>query len=59
MAISARNSIRRYGGIAVILHWAMAILLITLVAMGLYMTRLPDVGYDLETSLQVMGGESS
>ncbi len=37
---------RRYGGVAIALHWTMAILLIALVAMGLYMTRLPDVGYD-------------
>src|SRR5882672_3079514 len=46
MATSARNSMRRYGGVAIALHWTMAILLIVLVAMGLYMTRLPDVGYD-------------
>jgi len=29
-----------------ILHWLMALLLITLVAMGLYMVGLPDVGFD-------------
>src|SRR5258708_30775277 len=46
MATPARNSMRRYGGVAIALHWTMAILLIVLVAMGLYMTRLPDVGYD-------------
>jgi cytochrome b561 len=28
------------------LHWLMAVLLIALVALGLYMTRLPDVGFD-------------
>ena len=28
------------------LHWLMAILLSVLVALGLYMTRLPDVGFD-------------
>ncbi len=46
MATPARNSMRRYGGVAIALHWTMAILLIVLVAMGLYMTRLPDVGFD-------------
>jgi len=42
----ARNSDRRYGGIAIVLHWAMALLLIVLVVIGLYMTRLPDVGFN-------------
>jgi len=37
---------RRYGGVAIALHWAMAILIVALVALGLYMTWLPDVGYD-------------
>src|SRR5260370_9257053 len=46
MATPARNSMRRYGGVAIALHWTMAILLVALVATGLYMTRLPDVGYD-------------
>src|SRR5258706_6102271 len=46
MATTARNSMRRYGGVAMALHWTMAALLIVLVAIGLYMTRLPDVGYD-------------
>jgi cytochrome b561 len=44
--VPARNSDRRYGAIAMALHWAMALLLIVLVVMGLYMTRLPDVGFD-------------
>lgn len=46
MSTPARNSTRRYGGVAIVLHWGMAILLIALVAIGLYMTRLSDVGYD-------------
>ena len=28
------------------LHWLMAVLLIGLIALGMYMTRLPDVGFD-------------
>ncbi|MDB5860933.1 MAG: cytochrome [Ramlibacter sp.] len=40
------NSPRHYGLIAIALHWAMALLLLVLVVMGLYMVQLPDVGYD-------------
>jgi len=35
-----------YGIVAVALHWLMAVLLIALVAVGLFMVRLPDVGFD-------------
>jgi cytochrome b561 len=31
---------------AITLHWVMAAILIALVALGLYMVRLPDVGFD-------------
>jgi cytochrome b561 len=41
-----QNSERRYGAVAIALHWLMALLLTALVALGLYMTRLPDVGFD-------------
>lgn len=40
------NSDRRYGAIAIALHWLMALLLISLVALGLYMVSLPDAGFD-------------
>ena len=40
------NTDRRYGIVAVLLHWLMAALLIMLVAIGLYMTSLPDAGFD-------------
>jgi cytochrome b561 len=40
------NSERRYGATAMVLHWLMALLLTGLVALGLYMTSLPDVGFD-------------
>ena len=40
------NSERRYGAVAIALHWLMALLLIGLVAMGLYMVSLADAGYD-------------
>ena len=42
----AVNSENRYGAVAVALHWLMATLLLALVALGLYMVRLPDVGFD-------------
>jgi cytochrome b561 len=40
------NSSQRFGTIAVLLHWGMALLLIALIALGLYMVALPDAGYD-------------
>ena len=42
------NNADRYGGIAILLHWGMAALLVGLVGLGIYMVRLPDVGYDRE-----------
>jgi cytochrome b561 len=42
-----QNSERRYGAVAIALHWLMALLLTALVALGLYMTHLPDVGFDI------------
>lgn len=44
--ISLLNSERHYGAVAIALHWLMALLLLGLVAMGLYMVSLPDSGYD-------------
>src|SRR5215472_10811524 len=41
-----RNSEMRYGAVAMVLHWLMALVLSALIALGLYMTRLPDVGFD-------------
>jgi cytochrome b561 len=40
------NTGQRYGAVAVLLHWLMALLLIALIALGLYMVGLPDVGFD-------------
>ncbi len=36
-----KNSRDQYGIIAILLHWMMAIIMIGLLALGLYMTRLP------------------
>jgi len=40
------NTENRYGPVAVALHWVMALLLVVLVILGVYMVRLPDVGFD-------------
>ena len=40
------NTQERYGAVAIALHWIMALGLAGLVAMGLYMVELPDVGFD-------------
>src|SRR5262245_360633 len=42
------NSAQRYGAVAILLHWGMAALLLVLIVMGIYMVRLPDVGFDQE-----------
>lgn len=46
MAQLLLNTDHRYGSVAVMLHWLMAVVLIVLTAVGLYMTSLPDVGFD-------------
>lgn len=40
------NTERDYGAVAILLHWLMAVLLIVLTALGVYMSGLPDVGFD-------------
>jgi len=40
------NTAERYGAVAITLHWIIALWLGGLVAMGLYMVGLPDVGFD-------------
>lgn len=46
--IPLANTEQRYGALAILLHWAMAALLVVLLATGLYMVQLPDAGYDTE-----------
>jgi cytochrome b561 len=41
-----QNTEQRYGAVAIALHWLMAALLVALLALGLYMMRLPDAGFD-------------
>jgi cytochrome b561 len=40
------NTRRRYGAVAISLHWLMAALIILLVVLGIYMVALPDAGFD-------------
>lgn len=40
------NNAQRYGLVAMLLHWGMAVLLAALAGLGLYMVSLPDAGYD-------------
>jgi cytochrome b561 len=40
------NSRMRYGAVAMLLHWGMALLIVGMAALGLYMVSLPDAGYD-------------
>jgi cytochrome b561 len=40
------NTEGRYGAVAILFHWSMALLVIALAALGLYMVTLPDVGFN-------------
>jgi cytochrome b561 len=40
------NTEDRYGAVAILFHWSMALLVIGLAALGLYMVTLPDVGFN-------------
>jgi cytochrome b561 len=40
------NTEERYGAIAILLHWCVALLVIGLAAVGLYMVALPDIGFN-------------
>jgi cytochrome b561 len=46
MTTQLRNTQERYGAVASMLHWLMAIVLVALIVLGLYMVSLPDVGFD-------------
>lgn len=48
------NTERHYGAAAIALHWLMAALLITLVVLGIYMVRLPDVGFDTKKIVLIL-----
>ena len=46
--MQVRNTTARYGVVAQILHWAMALTMIAMIALGLYMTSLTDIAQRFE-----------
>jgi cytochrome b561 len=48
------NTRSGYGLVAVLFHWTMAALIIALSALGLYMVRLPDVGFSTEKIVLIL-----
>ena len=48
------NTRESYGAAAIALHWAMAALLISLIAVGVCMTALPDVGFDSKKIILIL-----
>lgn len=48
------NTPRGYGRVAALFHWAMAALIIALSVLGLYMVRLPDVGFSKEKIVLIL-----
>jgi cytochrome b561 len=44
--IRIENTPDHYGAVAVLFHWGMALLILALAGLGLYMTSLPDAGFD-------------
>ena len=52
--IRLANTQHHYGATAIALHWLMAALIITLVLLGIYMVRLPDVGFDAKKIILIL-----
>jgi cytochrome b561 len=48
------NTDQHYGAAAIVLHWLMAALIATLVALGIYMARLPDAGFDTKKIVLIL-----
>lgn len=48
------NTEDRYGVVAIVLHWSMAILMIALTALGLYMAALPDAGFNTKKIMLIL-----
>ncbi len=49
-----RNTEDRFGAVAMLLHWLMALLIIGLVALGLYMVSLPDAGFNTKKIMLII-----
>ena len=51
---SIGNTEDRFGAVAILLHWLMALLIIGLAALGLYMVTLPDVGFNTKKIILIL-----
>src|ERR1700761_8834890 len=54
LTMSIENTARRYGTIAMALHWLLAVLVIALTGLALYMVRLPDAGFDAKKIMLIV-----
>jgi len=52
--IPIENTEDRFGAVAILFHWSMAVLIIGLLALGLYMVRLPDAGFDTKKIMLIL-----
>ncbi|MBV8091672.1 MAG: cytochrome b [Acetobacteraceae bacterium] len=52
--IRLTNTKRHYGAVAIVLHWLMAALITALAGLGIYMVRLPDVGFDTKKIVLIL-----
>ncbi|SDZ81537.1 cytochrome b [Microbulbifer marinus] len=48
------NTDQQYGAVAIALHWFMAVLLVALIVLGLYVSDLPDVGFNKQKILLIL-----
>ncbi|NRO99437.1 cytochrome b [Paraburkholderia sp. NMBU_R16] len=52
--IPIENTEDRFGAVAILFHWSMAVLIIGLLALGFYMVRLPDAGFDTKKIMLIL-----
>src|SRR5258708_25598049 len=45
--LKVKNTTNHYGVVTIFLHWLMAVLIIGLLALGVYMVDMPDVGFNI------------
>jgi cytochrome b561 len=52
--VKLANTDRHYGGLAIALHWLIALLITALIAVGIYMVGLPDAGFDRKKIILIL-----
>jgi cytochrome b561 len=52
--VQLANTDRHYGGLAIVLHWLIAVLITALLAVGIYMVGLPDAGFDRKKIILIL-----